>query len=303
VIPRLGWVSRSEHLVTVDELSPNLASVRFLDVRWRLSDGPRRAHGEAGEGRQLYAEGHLPGARYLDLETVLTTHTGDPLDGRHPLPDVDTLTTGLRELGVEADDDLVVYDEPGSSAAERAWWVLRWAGLRARILDGGLSAWVEAGLPLEAADAEAVRPSRLDLSVGQLPTIDVDEAAAFPESGVLVDARAPERYRGEMEPIDPRPGHIPGAVNVPAAELYENGRMPSDHRLRELFAPVMTSPAARSATAHAAVATYCGSGVTAARDVLALAVLGVDAALFPGSWSAWSNDPRRPAALGEPAAD
>jgi thiosulfate/3-mercaptopyruvate sulfurtransferase len=115
-------VSRSEHLVTVDELSPNLASVRLLDVRWRLSDGPRRAHGEAGEGRQRYAEGHLPGARYLDLETVLTTHTGDPLDGRHPLPDVDTLTTGLRELGVEADDDLVVYDEPGSSAAERAWW-------------------------------------------------------------------------------------------------------------------------------------------------------------------------------------
>jgi thiosulfate/3-mercaptopyruvate sulfurtransferase len=288
-------VSRSEHLVAVDELSQNLSSVRLLDVRWRLGDGP-------GAGRQRYAEGHLPGARYLDLETVLTTHTGDPLDGRHPLPDIRTLTAGLEELGVEVEDDLVVYDEPGSSAAERAWWVLRWAGLHARVLDGGLSAWIEAGLPLEVAEPAPVRRSQLDLSVGHLPTIDVDQAAAFPESGVLVDARAAERYRGEMEPIDPRPGHIPGAVNVPAAELYENGRMPSDDRLRALVAPAMSSPVTRSASGDPAVATYCGSGVSAARDVLALAVLGVDAALFPGSWSAWSNDPQRPAAVGRTAA-
>ncbi|HWI33065.1 MAG TPA: rhodanese-like domain-containing protein [Lapillicoccus sp.] len=293
-------MSRSEHLLAVDNLSQSLSSVRLLDVRWRLGDGP-------GEGRQRYAEGHLPGARYLDLESVLTAHTGDPLDGRHPLPDIATLTAGLEEVGVEVDDDVVVYDEPGSFAAERAWWVLRWAGLRPRVLDGGLSAWVEAGLPLEAGLAPDVaastpgRASRLDLSVGHLPTIDVDQAAAFPERGTLIDARGEERYRGEMEPIDPRPGHIPGAVNVPATELYENGRMPSDDRLRELFESAVSSPGTRSADADPAVAAYCGSGVSAARDILALAVLGADTALFPGSWSAWSNDPRRPAARGRPA--
>jgi thiosulfate/3-mercaptopyruvate sulfurtransferase len=182
-------MSRSEHLVAVDNLSQSLSSVRLLDVRWRLGDAP-------GEGRQRYSGGHVPGARYVDLERVLTAHSGDPLDGRHPLPDIGTLTAGLEEVGVEADDDLVVYDEPGSFAAERAWWVLRWAGLRPRVLDGGLSAWVEAGLPLESGlplDVASLTPgraSRLDLSVGHLPTIDVDQAAAFPERGALIDARA-----------------------------------------------------------------------------------------------------------------
>ena len=278
-------------MVAVDELSQNVSSVRLLDVRWRLDDAP-------GDGRQRYAEGHLPGARCLDLETVLTTHTGNPLDGRHPLPDIRSLTAGLEELGVEVDDDLVVYDEPGSFAAERGWWVVRWAGLRPRVLDGGLSAWVEAGLPLETGPHPPVTPSRLDLSVGHLPTIDVDEAAGFAETGVLVDARAAERYRGEVEPIDPRAGHIPGAVNLPAADLYEDGRMPSDDRLQQLFTAATGRPPARSQPTAPRVAAYCGSGVSAARDVLALAVLGVDAALFPGSWSAWSNDPLRPAALG-----
>ena len=128
-----------------------------------------------------------------------------------------------------------MYDEPGSFAAERAWWVLRWAGLRARVLDGGIDAWVDAGRPLETGESSAAAPTRLDLTVGQLPTIDVDAAATFADDGVLVDARAGERYRGEVEPLDPRPGHIPGAVNVPAATLYEDGRMPTDDRLRELL--------------------------------------------------------------------
>jgi thiosulfate/3-mercaptopyruvate sulfurtransferase len=291
-------VSRSEHVVAVDELSQNVLSVRLLDVRWRLDDAP-------GDGRQRFAVGHLPGARYLDLETVLSTQTGDPLDGRHPLPDIGSLTAGLEDIGVDVNDDLVVYDEPGSFAAERGWWVLRWAGLRPRVLDGGLSAWVGAGLPLESsslpAPVEPPRRSQLNLSAGHLPTIDADEAAEFCESGVLVDARAGERYRGEVEPIDPRPGHIPGAVNVPAADLYENGRMPSDDRLRELFAAATGRRSVGSLPAVPAVAAYCGSGVAAARDVLALAVLGVPAALFPGSWSAWSNDPLRRAALGRRA--
>jgi thiosulfate/3-mercaptopyruvate sulfurtransferase len=278
---------RQRHLVQVDELADQFPSVRLLDVRWRLSDAP-------GDGGRRYADGHIPGARFLDLEAVLTSHTGDPLDGRHPLPDTSTLAEGLGALGVRPDDDLVVYDEPGSFAAERAWWVLRWAGLRARVLDGGIDAWVDAGRPLETGEHQATAATRLDLTVGQLPTLDVDAAATFAADGVLVDARAGERYRGEVEPLDPRPGHVPGAVNVSAATLYEDGRMPTDDRLRELLSPAL-GPVLDPETP---VAAYCGSGVSAARDVLALAVLGVDAALFPGSWSAWSNDPRRPAALG-----
>ena len=138
-------------------------------------------------------------------------------------------------------------------------------------------------------------PTRLDLTVGQLPTIDVDAAATFAEDGVLVDARAGERYRGEVEPLDPRPGHVPGAVNVSAATLYEDG---PDADRRPAPRAARTRPRTGVLDPETPVAAYCGSGVSAARDVLALAVLGVDAALFPGSWSAWSNDPRRPAALG-----
>ena len=282
---------RQRHLVQVDGLADQLPSVRLLDVRWRLSDAP-------GDGGRRYADGHLPGARFLDLEAVLTSHTGDPLDGRHPLPDTSTLAEGLGALGVRPDDDLVVYDEPGSFAAERAWWVLRWAGLQARVLDGGIDAWVAAGRPLETDEPRAAAPTRLELTVGQLPTIDVDAAARFAEDGVIVDARAAERYRGEVEPLDPRPGHIPGAVNVSAATLYEDGRMPADDRLRELLEPALGPARGPALDPETPVAAYCGSGVSASRDVLALAVFGVDAALFPGSWSAWSNDPRRPAALG-----
>jgi thiosulfate/3-mercaptopyruvate sulfurtransferase len=286
-------VTRARHLVPVTELAAGLGHVRVLDVRWRLSDAP-------GDGRRRYAEGHLPGARFLDLEAVLTRHTGNPLDGRHPLPDGGTLADGLGALGVEADDDLVVYDEPGSFAAERAWWVLRWAGLRVRVLDGGLPAWVAAGQAVVAGEPPPVTGTRLNLSVGHLPTIDVAGAARFAASGVLVDARAGERYRGEVEPLDPRSGHIPGAVNVSAATLYDEGRMPSDDELRRQFEPALgpVHEPIEATERLRPVAAYCGSGVSAARDVLALAVLGVDAALFPGSWSAWSNDPERPAAVG-----
>ncbi|HEU4329756.1 MAG TPA: rhodanese-like domain-containing protein, partial [Lapillicoccus sp.] len=249
---------------------------------WHLSDAP-------GDGRRRYAQGHLPGAQFLDLEAVLTAHTGNPRDGRHPLPEVATLTAGLEALGVVATDDIVVYDESGSYAAERAWWVLRWAGLRARVLDGGIDAWTG---PLETGEPAAGTPSHLDLTVGRLPTIDADEAARFAAAGgVLVDGRAPERYRGETEPLDPRAGHIPGAVNLPATSLYDEGRMPSDEELRSELSVALDGEPSE-------VAAYCGSGVSAARDVLALAVLGVEASLFPGSWSAWANDPARVAAIG-----
>ncbi|MEP6631375.1 MAG: sulfurtransferase [Lapillicoccus sp.] len=282
--------ARTEHLVTPAALEAALAGARppvVLDVRWHLADAP-------GAGHQRYAAGHLPGARFLDLEAVLTRHTGDPLDGRHPLPDPATLTSGLALVGVGSNTQVVVYDEPGSFAAERAWWVLRWAGVRARVLDGGLPAWVDAGMPVETGPGPrpAEPPDQPDpLTTGQLTTLDPDAAAAFPDHGILVDARAGERFRGEVEPLDPAAGHIPGAVNASAATLFTpDGRLPDDDAVRSALGP--------AATGDRAVAVYCGSGVSAARDVLGLAVIGVEAGLFPGSWSAWSNDPQRPVATG-----
>ena len=293
----MNSVARSEHLVAAPDLAAELDSGGppvLLDVRWRLGEAP-------GEGAQRYAGGHLPGARFLDFDAVLTQPTGDPRDGRHPLPDLDTLASGLAAVGVRRDTNVVVYDEPGSYAAERAWWVLRWAGVHVRLLDGGLTAWTRAGMPLQISlgggtTAPAAAPPSAPaapgtLTAGGLPTVDADGAAAFPGRGLLVDARAAERYRGEVEPMDPVAGHIPGAANVPVAGLFTvDGRLPDAESLRTALGA--------AGSGEAPVAVYCGSGVSATRHVLALAVLGVDAALFPGSWSAWSADPARPVATG-----
>lgn len=271
-------MARGDVLITPDELDGVLADVDLLDVRWRLGEPD-------GAGRGRYRESHLPGARFLDLETVLTRH-GEPTEGRHPLPDADVVARGLGELGVDGSRPIVVYDEAGSFAAARAWWVLRWAGLDVRVLDGGVDAWTAHNRPMTTGDA-IVDPVELHLTLGQLPTIDADGAAGF--DGTLMDARAPERYRGETEPIDPVAGHIPGAVNVPVGNFFAaDGRLPGQDRLRDLLGE-QTGP----------LAAYCGSGVSAAQLVLAGAALDLDIALYPGSWSAWSNDPSRPVATGE----
>jgi thiosulfate/3-mercaptopyruvate sulfurtransferase len=272
-------MARTDVICSVAEYLALAGAVDLLDVRWQLGE-------PAGAGRERYLAGHLPGARFLSLEDVLTEHTGDPLDGRHPLPSLATLAGGLGRLGLTGDRPIIVYDEPGSFAAGRAWWVLTWAGLDVRVLDGGITAWMAAGLPLEAGEVIA-EPTTIALTPGRLPSIDADIAEAWP--GTLIDARAGERYRGEVEPIDPRAGHVPGAVNVPVTLLWAtDGTLPDDDTLRALF-PFGPEK----------VAAYCGSGVSAAQTVLALKALGVDAALYPGSWSAWSNDPARPAAVGE----
>jgi thiosulfate/3-mercaptopyruvate sulfurtransferase len=291
--------TRTNVLVTVPELADLLlagsaAPLALLDVRWTLGEVP-------GSGRQRYAAGHLPGAAFLDLESALTRHTGDRRDGRHPLPVPAVLRDALAEAGVRAGQQIVVYDEPGSFAAGRAWWVLRWVGLPVRVLDGGLTAWTAAGHPLESGDAEIPAVPASDslplsppLTGGHLPTLSADDAATAPDRGVLVDVRAPERFRGEVEPIDPIAGHIPGAINLPVAGLFAaDGRLPDEATLRERLAPALVA-----ADAGEEVAAYCGSGVSAAQAVLALASLGVPAGLFPGSWSAWSNDPTRPVATG-----
>lgn len=197
-------MARADVLVTVPELAAALErdAVTLLDVRWRLGE-------PAGAGAARYAVAHLPGARFLDLETVLTRHTADPRDGRHPLPDLDALAAGLDAAGVREGQPVVVYDEAGSFAAGRAWWVLRWAGFEVRVLDGGIAAWQSAGMPVTdapTADAPADSPAaggRLAVQLGGLPTITADEAAAVGAVGTLVDVRARERFRGETEPLDP----------------------------------------------------------------------------------------------------
>lgn len=270
--------ARDEVLVSVGDLPEG---GQLLDVRWNLGE-------QHGAGRARYAAGHLPGARFLDLEAVLTGPTTHPTLGRHPLPDAARLGAGLGALGIDPERPIVVYDEPSSFAAGRAWWVLRWAGLDVRVLDGGVRAWVAAGRPLETGEPDAAVGAPLDLATGWLPTLDADEVAGF--DGVLIDVRTPERFRGESEPIDPRAGHIPGAVNRPVGGFWNAaGQLPSPVELDAL----VDLPADRP------VAVYCGSGVSAAQVVLALASLGIEASLYAPSWSGWSNDPGRPVAVGE----
>ena len=257
--------------------------LRLLDVRWRL-DRP--------DGRPDYSAGHIPGARYVDLDAQLARH-GEPQDGRHPLPPVEQLQQDARGWGIDDVDTVVVYDDLKNLSAARAWWLLRYAGVAdVRLLDGGLSAWRAAGLALETGDAPGPARGSATLEYGALPVLTIDEAATFPEAGVLLDARAGERYRGEVEPIDPRAGHIPGAVSAPTTENVDaDGRFLPPERLRARFAALGIAPGTP-------VAAYCGSGVTAAHEVVALALAGFDAALFPGSWSQWANHPDRPVAVG-----
>jgi thiosulfate/3-mercaptopyruvate sulfurtransferase len=257
------------------------APVRVLDVRYRLN---------RPDGRPDHRAGHIPGAAYVDMDTELAAH-GAPSDGRHPLPGRAALQAAARRWGISAGDTVVVYDDAGSVSAARAWWLLTRSGVAdVRVLDGGLRAWTDAGLPLEQGD---VRPGPGTIELAEITgALDIDEAAAWPARGVLLDARAPERYRGETEPYDPIAGHIPGARNLPASALMDGGRFRDAAELRAAFAAV-------GADGAAPVAAYCGSGVTAAHTALAGTIAGVDVAVYPGSWSQWSNTPGRPIATGD----
>jgi thiosulfate/3-mercaptopyruvate sulfurtransferase len=270
-------------LVSAADLLAAGGRVVLLDVRWALGDE---------QGREKYLAGHLPGAVFVDLETELA----DPpsaAEGRHPLPSLQRLQACARRWGIRADDMVVTYDATGGLAAARAWWLLRWGGLSdVRLLDGGLDAWRAAGGELETGDVVPV-PGDVKLTGGGMPVLSIDDAAALPGSGgVLLDARAGERYRGEVEPIDPRAGHVPGALSAPTTEnLASDGRFRPAAELAVRFAALGAEPGRT-------VGVYCGSGVTAAHEVAALAAVGVKAALWPGSWSQWSHDPDRPAATG-----
>lgn len=271
-------------IITAPDLMNALAGERpplLLDVRWQLGGPP---------GRPAYEAGHLPGAVYVDLDTELASPAGAA--GRHPLPDLSAFAAAMRRAGVGRDRRVVTYDGGQGWAAARAWWLLRWAGHPdVRVLDGGLPAWTAAGgaltteLPGEPEGDFVPEP-------GALPLLTADDAAALARRGVLLDARAGERYRGEVEPIDRVGGHIPGAISAPTAEnVTADGHLLPAERLAERFADL-------GATGDAEVGVYCGSGVSAAHQVLALAEAGIPAALYVGSWSEWSADSSRPVATG-----
>ena len=278
-------------LTTAAELNAALAAgrypdggpVRVLDVRWRL-DRP--------DGRPDYRSGHIPGAQYVDLDRDLATH-GDPTEGRHPLPSVDDLQATARRWGIDTGDTVVVYDDLNNLSSARAWWLLRYGGLAdVRLLDGALRAWNDAGLAMEDGDAAAPTPGTVELRYGTLPTLELDDVAGFAAEGLLLDARDGERYRGETEPIDPRAGHVPGAVSAPTTENVDaDGRFRSPEELRSRFRML-------GAEDGMSVGVYCGSGVTAAHQAVALTLAGFEPRLYPGSWSQWANHPELPVATG-----
>lgn len=271
-------------LISVAELRERLGEVQVLDARWQLG---------RDDGREKYLAGHIPGAVFVDVERELAGH-GEPSDGRHPLTDDAALAAAARRWGLRAGAPVVVYDGFRMLAASRAWWALRRAGVAdVRVLDGGWSAWLKAGGETATGDVEAPEGDIELTSAGSEGVIDIDAAAAWPASGVLLDARAAERYRGETEPIDPVAGHIPGARNLPIARvLTEDARFLPASEIAAAFDAV-------GADGSMPIAAYCGSGITAAQLALAGEIAGREVMVFPGSWSAWSNTPGRPIATGE----
>ena len=273
-------------LVSAPQLAAELAgpaAPTLLDCRWALAGGADRSG---------YDRGHLPGAVFVDLDRDLSAppgavNVGSPSGaGRHPLPAAEAFQAAMRRAGVGQDRPVVAYDQGQPGGAARAWWLLEWFGHPGvRVLDGGLPAWVAAGLPLSTVVPDP-GPGDFTARAGGRPVLDAAGAAELAVTGVLLDARAPARYQGREEPVDPVAGHIPGARNLPVTDL------PGDQdRLRELLK-------AMGVHDGVPVGAYCGSGVVAAELVLALEAAGVPASLYAGSWSDWITDPSRPVATG-----
>lgn len=272
-------------IISASELASARAGAHppvLLDVRWQLSTAQAPF-----DGRAAYEAGHLPGAVFVDLDKELAAAPGGR--GRHPLPELAVFGAAMRRAGVSAARPVVVYDGGLGWGAARAWWLLRWTGHPdVRVLDGGLPSWEG---PLETS---VPRPAEGDFVpvAAEAGLLDADGAAAMARSGVLLDARAGERYRGEVEPIDRVGGHIPGAVSAPTTEnVGPDGRFLPAGELNARFKGLGVSE-------DAPVGVYCGSGVSGAHEVLALAVAGIPAALYVGSWSEWSSHPERPVAVG-----
>ncbi|HTW99434.1 MAG TPA: sulfurtransferase [Acidimicrobiales bacterium] len=287
-------------LVSCSELARLLAEGEpplVLDVRWQLG---------RLDGRAEHERLRIPGSRYVDLERELASPAG--AGGRHPLPDPATLRASMDEWGVVPVRTVVAYDDVRGLSAARLWWLLRFMGHdAARVLDGGLASWVAEGLPTESGTPPPASPDGPPLNPpsvpgrggecgtyapGAMPLLDAAEAAELARNGVLLDARAAPRYRGDEEPVDRVGGHIPGALSAPASDsLAADGRFLPAGELRRHFA-------ALGVDGSRPVGVYCGSGVTAAHEVLALELAGLRAALYAGSWSGWIADPSRAVATG-----
>lgn len=252
------------------------------DVRWSAKGPP---------SLERYEDGHLPGAAFVELDHDLAAPPGAA--GRHPLPGTATFQATARRLGVRNGVAVVVYDQRDATVAARAWWMLRYFGHReVLVLDGGYDGWVAAGGDTETGPPPPVAAGDFDAVPGRMRLIEVDDVPAVAGRGRLLDSRLTERYRGEVEPLDPVAGHIPGAISAPTFDnSLPDGRFRPAGELRQRFAALGVAD-------RAEVGAYCGSGVTAAHQVLALRLAGFDAGLYAGSWSEWIADPSRGVATG-----
>lgn len=284
----------SEILITPAQLQEAMAREPWLifDVRHNLADHDA--------GRREYDEGHIPGALYLDHEQQLAApRTG--LNGRHPLPSRDDFAALMHGMGLRPESKVAVYDASGGMFAAHLWWMLRWMGhTRVAVLDGGWQAWLASGAAAEAGQA---RPPQVaapgqpgDEQGGTMPTVDAAGVMANLKNPVftVVDARAAERFRGEVEPMDPVAGHIPGALNRPNSQnLQSDGRFKNAEQLRDEFTALLEG------RSPAQIVHQCGSGITACHNLFAMELAGLrGSALYPGSWSEWCSDPQRPVAKG-----
>lgn len=275
-------------LISTEALAARLGdpSFRIVDCRFRLDD--------VGRGEREWKAWHIPGAAYAHLDRDLSgPRTGK--NGRHPLPDAAALARTLGRLGISSGKQVVAYDQDHGMFASRLWWLLRWVGHDASaVLDGGLARWVSEGRPLSGPGAQGEQ--RAPVEFHPVPraglTVTADDVAALRRDPDwrLVDSRAPERYRGEIEPMDPVAGHIPGAANhFFQQNVGERGIFRTPEDLRARFSPVIGGVAPEH------VVFYCGSGVQACQNLLALEHAGLSGAkLYPGSWSEWCSDPSRP---------
>ncbi len=294
VVEELGGIPVSiSLLVSTDWLAAHLndPDVRVADVRWYLFEKDKT-------GREEYLRGHIPGAVFIDVDADLASHySGGP--GRHPLPRADLFAQAMSRAGIGADSRVIAYDDCGGATAARLWWLLRYFGHdQVALLDGGITQWLAEGRPLETqvpavhARSFVLRPPRRELVVNK----ETVNALRSDPRALVLDVRVPERYRGEIEPIDPRAGHIPGAKNAPLAGNLRGGadlRFLSPAELRARFEQLGAGKVER-------IVSYCGSGVNGCQSVFALNLAGFDnALLYEGSWSDWSRDPNAPMAVGQ----
>ncbi|MFY7866183.1 sulfurtransferase [Roseateles sp.] len=274
-------------LISVAELQSMGTSALVIDTRFDLSD--------TEAGRLAYEQAHLPSAHYLHLDKDLSGSKTDAegrFKGRHPLPERERFAEGMRQLGLNSGMQVVVYDAQGGMYAARLWWMLRWIGhSQVAVLDGGLQAWQSAGAPMSKERPEP-QAGNFILADSVMASLTADQLQARLGTVRLIDARAPERFRGEVEPLDSKAGHIPGASNrLFKNNLQDDGRFKSAELLRAEFMALM-APFSVTEVVH-----QCGSGVTACHNLLAMQHAGLAGALlYPGSWSEWSADPARPVA-------